>query len=313
MKRLDIPINRRIIKSFPDILFEGFNDIKDVDIFDFYHQISTKDNLTKEELIYIYNIYNRRLLCDMYSKYDYDLNGWKDKIYYMTFLNTGYWFYDVRDPEQIEVIKKINEKLDLRKDMATIFDCDIDEVATTQKELDANPDKYVVLLDSLRINYKDYCNYPRLKCIIGILLANSLEESEGLKSLEFIGSNAWLDNLTNLSGLKNLKAVSGSLSLKSAKSVASLKSLESVGWDICIPNASLAVGLESLKYIGGNADFNNLIEATNLCNLSLIIKKAHLPSLYTVGSFPHLEYVGEGIFINDNRVKTKIRTKNNER
>lgn len=301
MKRIEIPLTKELPKL---ITF---------DLTEIAKKIDNKISLTYDELLYVYNIYNTRWISDMHSKYDYDLNNWKDKIFYETFSNTGYWFYDIRNPEEIEIIKKINEKLDLRKDMATIFHCDIDEVATTQKELDANPNKYVVLLDSLRINYRDYCYYPRLKCIIGILLANRLEESEGLNSLEFIGSNAWLNNLTNLSGLKNLKAVRGTLSLNSAESVAGLKSLESVGWDMSILNVSLAIGLESLKYIGGNAYFNNLIEATSLYNLSLIIKKAHLPSLYTVGSFPHLEYVGEGIFINNNKVKTKIRTKNNER
>ena len=299
--------------NFSDTLFGEFpRTVKDVNINEFYNQIS-KRNLTKEDLKYIYDIYNIRWLCDMYSKYDYDTNLYHKVINTVMTDYTGLWLYDSTDKDARNNINAIDYRIFTfsvhKKYLATIFDCSVSEITNERLELDSNPERYVCFLGDLDIRGRDHVYYPKLKYISGGIYSNSLEESHGLESLRYIGSSAIFGNLMNLDGLYNLKAVGGDLKIFDAKSANDLLSLESVKGDLIFPKLESSNGLESLKYIGGDANFSNLRDSSGLLNLRMIRGIGYFNSIDVVNNLSNLKYVGNGVMINGNEVKTKVRTK----
>ena len=299
-------------ESIRDCIFQNDNNISNIDVSKFFNQIQYKNNLTKEELIYIYDIYNIRWLCDMYSKFDFDGNYWKEYVHPYQDYETGVWRYDISDRyEYNSVLNIVSSMIDARSNFAKIFNCPVDRVARNQEELDSNPEYYVCLLGDLNTWDKKKVYYPNLKFVSKNVYGNRLYETTGLNNLEFIGGNAHFDYLYHVDGLQNLIAVGGDLYLSNILDASNLSSLMSVKGNLSLRNCleSSSFGLYNLMYIGGLADFDSLEGKDCLPNLRMIGKYGEFSSKEFVDNLPNLKYAGEGINVGYQKVKTKVRTK----
>ena len=94
MKRIEIPITEKETKeestiaknicsqSLIDILKFDEEELKSITIDSIYKKLSDNwHELSRTEIMYLYNIYNLRLLCDMQTKYFYPNNTWYSDIW----------------------------------------------------------------------------------------------------------------------------------------------------------------------------------------------------------------------------------------
>jgi len=268
MKRVDIP-NKQISNDSVSIAISKLGG--SINMFEYYYGITIEllkyknENhtpFTKNDLIYLYDIYNL-----------------------------------MPQNRDNEILKYIRLGRDIVSDMATIFDCSLDEVAASQNELKKDPSKYVVLLDDFDMGSCDEFGfgnkYPRLKYIMGICHAFFCTELDNtFPVLEAIGSNLDLYNITNSVGLENLKSIGGHATFNYLYSVTNLCNLVIIGGDARFPNLKSSKGLEKLFLIGGHATFNILNDATGLCNLEMIGGTARFHSLRSAKGLEKLRYIG---------------------
>lgn len=136
-----------------------------------------------------------------------DLNKYEiDFLYGINYEHKDYLFgrKDTR-------LAKIRDKSDIKKDLATYFDCNIENVSFGN-EVDEN----TVVATELFTN-ETTCNYKNLKYVFGTLFANHLYDAEGLSNLRYVKGNAYFELLKTSKGLENLVRVDGSIICMSLK------------------------------------------------------------------------------------------------
>jgi len=174
----------------------------------------------------------------------------------------------------------------LIEDVATTFNCNLDEITYNIDKLKENPDRYVVFLGNLKYANK----YSKLKYVSGNIESFGIQiKEEYFSSLEIIGGSAGFFELRSAESLTNLEYILGSAGFFELRSAESLTNLEYIGGTAHFGYLTDGNGLENLKYIGGIAEF---------------------PSLKDPSSLPNLEYVGdlEKSYIPTN-IKTRVRKK----
>jgi len=271
---------------------------------------NNKTKLTKEELIYLYDVYNEHIN---------------------------------RPISEIVIIDEIISTRNIYEDMAIIFDCEASEVTCNCRDVISNPDKYVVLLSDFEIksreevqniqgitsrlkyisgstcdfvdnSYGYNCNHsifisniiaiggsltceiskkiylPNLKTVRYDFDIRIAEDVSSLTSLEHVGGKLCAGWLEKSDGLNNLKHV-GSLKLTSLKEVNNLSNLEVIDNDIEL-HVQSSQGLDKLRYIGGSAYFNYLTDARSLTDLEYIGSSASFLNLEDAKGLDNLKYIG---------------------
>ena len=199
------------LKEFPNdkLYHKKVHDMKMLtQIYDNYK----KRNLTREELLFIYEI-----------------NG---KI-------SSFGFE--RDPR----IEEIIEKRDKRTDLTIALNCSLSQIGLTEAELikpqliyyegDIRDYHYEILKD---LKY----NLPKI--IKGNVILSNLTSTNDLVLPHIIGGSLYLNGLANADGLEFPKSIGGSLTLAGLKSAKNLLLPEIIGGDLI-----LGYNLSSLKYL----------------------------------------------------------------
>lgn len=291
--------NAPLLDSYVASIFtdkRGECQVQHVDLNTFYCQIANSYNLTKEQLIYIYNIYNTRWLNDLAYKYDFVNNKWRDNISTIDESETGHWYWDASN-DRNSVFSIISHLADIRKEIATIFNCDVDKVAINQTQLDENPDYYVCLLSNLNTGNNEYVHYPELRYVHKNIYANKLKDASGLSKLKFIGRNGYFPELEDGLGIGGMEAVGGDLDL-SMLTDPSLMLLKSVKGSLYLRSLKSIDGIKSLAYVGDSACFGN-IEDMSYSNLRFIGGYGYFNSIKNINDLKDLKYVGKYL-IGDN-------------
>lgn len=157
----------------------------------------------------------------------------------------------------------------LLKDIATTFNCNLDEITSNVNALICHPSEYVVFLGDL--NY--LAQYPKLKYVIGdVTCFGTFMNEEYLSSLEIIGGDANFRLVSEMDdALLKLKYILGNANFTSLKN---------------------ANNLSNLIRIGGNAQFNYITDSSCLANLEYIGGYADFSFIKTIKSLPNLNYIG---------------------
>ena len=321
MKKIDIPIKINNI-DMDSLVISGNNDLIvngqtiNPNLISIKNKSENNILLSKEELIYLYNLYNQ----NKFNNYEKCLIG------------------------------TILSNRDLYQDLAYIFDCSVDEITDNSDEVAKNPNKYVVLLNNFYSDYRyNKNNKYRLKYIYGYLdchfnygntdMFSSLEivgsyvnidnnkknlnlnklkyvggefyivdltESNSLTNLEYIGGNADFANLTEVTGLKNLSVVLGYAGFDGIKNADGLNNLKYIGGDAAFLSLKDAQGLENLRYIGKDAKFNSLSESTGLNKLQIIGGYALFNELIDASSLYNLRYIGGNAYFRKLEIATGL-------
>lgn len=223
------------------------------------------------------DIYYKKVKDMEYLTHIYTLHkmGKKLSAYNLRFLyeidNTIDGFGYDKDPR----IKEIIDSRNIKEDLATIFNCPLELIATTEEELYNNPENIVCYCGDLK--YKDNTKFPKLKCVMGKAVFYNLETIIGIvPELESVTDTFYGEKLKTAKGLENLKYIGGS---------AVFDELES------------AIGLNNLKLIGWTAYFNNLKDLSGLDNLISIRWSAEFDSLLSLDHLEVLKYVGGNLHV----------------
>lgn len=277
---------------------------------------NNKTSLTKEELIYLYDVFNEHIN---------------------------------RPISEIVIIDEIISTRNIYEDMATIFDCKVSEVTCNCRDVISNPDKYVVLLSDFEIKSSEEVQSingitSRLKYISGsssdfhdishgiqfnhsIFISNVIAiggylscfmskkvylphlktvrydftmnyacDVSSLTSLEHVGGKFKAPRLKKSKGLNNLRHV-GSLHLKSLEEANDLSNLEIIDTDIEL-GIKGSQGLDKLRYIGTDAYFASLVDASGLISLEYIGRTAGFDSLTDANGLNSLKYIGGHAYFN---------------
>ena len=304
MKKVDIPMVKRnnsnedkidlVIKEANQLLKNNIitkdNDYSGLTYQEIIHEIYNKyekyHELTKKDLIYIYDIYS---------------------------YNTEY------ENEELNLLLGCRDEI---SDMATIFDCYEDQIATSASQLQDNND-YVVLLDTLNKEYlynnKGLIDLSRLRYIAysafldgitGPYIFRDLESIGGyadfynfkyvkgcLKYLKSIGGDADFKNLTDATGLESLERIGNNANFYSLEDSTGLNKLTYIGGYAFFNHLKNARGLTNLKHIGGDASFNVLTSSIGLDNLECILGDANFSALEDITGFSSLTRVDGNIFL----------------
>ena len=296
MKRVEIPITKsdKVTNDIDDLIKEAklnlrYNPsfVSNITLEQLVSKLKQNITLSKEELIYAYDIYNTRWISDIYTKYDFNKGTWKNNVLKTTFYPSGEWRYYRGELSDIKYINDILDRTVINY-LAYIFDCDTSEIATSETILRRNPEQYVILLDNLT----EEGMYSNLKYIVGnVILPNATDIF--LPSLEAITYHVDLSNLSFADGLKNLRSIGGNANFSSLLSPKGLSSLESIIGDAIFPKIDTTIGLNNLKVIGGDADFSKIPMANCLKSLKIIRGRANFHQLYYLDELKNISYIGE--------------------
>lgn len=226
-----------------------------------------EEPFTKADLISLYDIYNVR------------------KLSPLPYLSSAY--------VKIPLIKSSRNVYD---DMATIFDCDKEQIAIIANDLHKDPSRYVVLLRGYFGDIADIPIYSKLRYIGGDCNLQQKNIEGKFPVLESISGNAIFDFLEKSTGLERLKSIGNAASFKWLKEATGLCNLELIGSSAIFSNLMDATGLDNLKYICGksptnDAYFNKLTTSKGLDNLKKIFGNASFPNLLEATHLTSLESI----------------------
>lgn len=192
--------------------------------------------LAKEELIFLYEI-------------DKEIN---------------YFGYE-KDPR----IAEIKSRRDCKQDIATIYDCEKENVATSISDFDTG--KISIFFGYLNYEGNELPEtFRKLRGVIGTAHFPNLLSAINLSSLEWTKDSLYISKVVKSDGLGNLNYVGGSLFADSLVEALCLSNLEYIGGRAGFKNLVMSTGLGKLRYIGGGASFINLISASDMGNLESI-------------------------------------------
>lgn len=167
-------------------------------------------------------------------------------------------------------IWEIRLRRDTKQDIATLFNCKKENVATSISDFDDN--NIIVYFDDIGLEYEGEKlpdTFKNLMVILGRANFKNLESAENLQSLTYVKSDLCLPKIRYSRGLEKLQQVGG-LELDSMVEATGLCNLKSINGSARCQNLRSAVGLENLKFIANGAYFNSLTSAVGLNNLESI-------------------------------------------
>ena len=203
-----IPILEEKLKEFPDRdkYLKKEKDMKMLTIID--NKVNKNEELTKEELMFLYEIEEK-----------IEGFGWQ------------------KDPR----IDEIRSKRNIKKDGATIYNVEENEVALRKEEINKETKLY---MESLYLNW--------------------LEQSENLILPEKINGDLGLNGLKTAKGLVLPKEINGSLSLNVLEIANDLVLPEKINGDLYLNGLKTAEGLVLPEKINGDLVLNGLKTAKDL-------------------------------------------------
>ena len=274
------------IKDFPDKdkYYKKVNDMKLLT--NIYNKQEQGMELTKEELRFLYEIDSK-----------IEGFGWEE------------------DPR----IKEIKKQRDVKKDLALIYNCKENEIATTFDEKNENTKVY----DGSLV-YRNLTNYysithtvipPHItgdlhftdlksakdltlpKSIGGSLYLNSLAYADGLLLPESIGDNLELIGLTYAGGLILPRHIKGSLNLNGLVSAKGLILPEKIDGNLYLNELVRDDDLILPKSIGGSLYLYNIAEVENLIFPERIGNNLELRGLKSAASLILPKVIGGNLFL----------------
>lgn len=278
MKRVEIPLIKNEERN--DGKSKLNNSVLDKSIFEtvsideLYDKFNNQQEFSRQDLISLYDIYHTRPV--------------------------------LTTEEEGLVVLILSHRIKIQKyDIAKIFNCKIDEITYSNKDLLQSPDKYVVLLDNLDFSISQH--YPKLKYVKGsVTFYGTKLEQNNLPSLEVIGGHAYFDKVTTSKYLDNLKVICGHAYFGELTDATFLKNLTYIGWNADFKWLTNSDGLNNLTHIGGIADFRNLTETNNLYHLTYIGKNAYFNKINDTYGLQSLLYLGGESFFNPSINKTSL-------
>ena len=225
-------------------------------------KIYLKDDLTNEELLFLYEI--------------------EDEI-------EGFGYS--RDP-RIDEIKKKRDKI---KDLIVALDCTKEEIATTKEEaLKGNIKYYDGHL--FLANYETGEGIKLPEIVTGSIYLSELKNAGGIKLPKIIGGSLYLDNLTNAEDLILPDEIRLGLVLKKLSSAKGVKFPNKVGF-INLSGLTSSDGLNLPTVIESDLNLENLINIENLTISSNIGGDIFLNYLRSAKNLIFPDYVGGGIYL----------------
>ena len=195
------------------------------------NKVQKGHNLTKEELRFLYEI-------------DSEIEGF------------GYR----KDPRIVEIKSKIN----LKRNLAYIFDCKEENIGIELADLDkGNIFVYCGNLDLRYLTSAEGLKLPK-RVVLGDLNLSRLTSADGLKLPEQVGGYLDLRGLTSAKGLKLPEYLEGSLYLNGLTSADGLTLPEQVGGYLDLRGLTSAEGLKLPEQVGGDLNLNSLTSADGL-------------------------------------------------
>ena len=239
------------LKEFPDRdkYYKKVNDMKMLTLI--YNKHKNKEELTKEELKFLYEIENEII------SFGYDI-----------------------DPR----IKEIKRSRNIKYDLSCVFDCTQEQVALSEEELT----KDTICLYASLYKYNNLNKYNKVRNVDELVLAKYIKGSlylpwlrsaEGLLLPEYIGEDLRLSSLTSAVGLKLPKSIGRDLYLSSLTSAEGLKLPQSIGGYLYLSSLRSAEGLELPQIIKYGLDLSSLISAKELKLPKIIEGNLELTSL----------------------------------
>lgn len=262
MKRINIQINdnKSTIKDSDSII----SIYENITIDSLYGKYVNRIELTREDLIVLYDIYH--------------------------------YFHNLSEVEE-QIIMTIKVWRDYMADLATIFECERDQITSNEFVLLKDPRRYVILIHGFGNymgNYRFKSVFPNLRYIGGNLnLAYPVNYDNNFPKLEVIKGFSRL-GLDDSSGFEKLKCFGKGVYWPGLKDASGLSNLEIIGGNADFFNLANAIGLNKLKYIYGGANFNALSSSEGLENLRKITGQGYFPNVINPNYFVNLEYT-EGI------------------
>ena len=166
-------------------------------------------------------------------------------------------------------IIEIKQRRDCKQDIATIYGCEKENVATSISDFDTG--KILIFFGDLNYEGNELpATFNTLRGVIGAAYFPNLLSAINLSSLEWTKDYLYIDKVVKSDGLDNLNYVGGSLYADSLVEALHLSNLEYIGGRAGFKSLVMSTGLGKLRYIGGGATFPNLISASDMGNLESI-------------------------------------------
>ncbi len=236
---------------------------------------------------YLKKVNNTKMLTEIDNKVNKNLELTKEELIflYQIYSNIEGFGYE-EDPR----IEEIQDKRDIKKDFALIFNCKEENVGTKISDLKKNN---VMWFYGDLIYYGEMLTdkFKKLQIIVGDAYFPNLVSAEGFENLQYICGKAIFPKLKSAKGFRNLKNISKIAYFDSLVSAEGFDSLENLNYEVDFPKLMSAEGFESLQSIGGSAIFTNLISAKGFDNLKNIRGKAYFPKLSSALGFYSLQNI----------------------
>ena len=221
----------------------GFEDIIIDKIKDFNDKFEFMNGLNQLQFLSI-----------IYKKYKSNQELTKDELRFIYEINSNIvGVVPHKDPR----IKEILSNRDKKYDLSLIFNCNEDEIALTQDEVNINT---ICLYDNL-IAYEENINLPKLQYVKGDIKCPYLKDVSGLYSLTCVSGSIYLDSLIDATGFKNLRIIGGSINCEYLRKSNGFNNLVSIGYNAYFPEIKEVLNFNSLKIIGLNALYPKYIHA----------------------------------------------------
>ena len=203
---------------------------------------------------FMYGLNQLQFLSKIYQKFKSNQELTKDDLIFLYEINFNIvGVVPHKDPR----IKEILSNRDKKYDLSLIFNCNEDEIALTQDEVNINT---ICLYDNL-IAYEENINLPKLQYVKGDIKCPYLKDVSGLYSLTCTSGSIYLDSLIDATGFKNLRIIGGSINCEYLRKSNGFNNLVSIGYNAYFPELKEVLNFNSLKIIGLNALYPKYIDA----------------------------------------------------
>ena len=258
-----IPILEEKLKEFPDRdkYLKKEKDMKMLTLID--NKVNKNEELTKEELMFLYEI-----------EENIEGFGWE------------------KDPRIDEIISKRN----IKKDGATIYNVEENEVALRKEEINKETKLY---MESLYLDWLEQSENLILPEIInGDLYLNGFEIANDLVLPEKINGSLYLDGLKTAKGLVFPKEINGDLSLNVLEIAKDLMFPEKINGDLDLGRLKTTEGLVLPKEIDGSLSLDGLETSNDLALPEKINGDLYLNGLKTAEGLVLPEKINGDLVLN---------------
>ena len=258
-----IPILEEKLKEFPDRdkYLKKEKDMKMLTLID--NKVNKNEELTKEELMFLYEI-----------EENIEGFGWE------------------KDPRIDEIISKRN----IKKDGATIYNVEENEVALRKEEINKETKLY---MESLYLDWLEQSENLILPEIInGDLYLNGFEIANDLVLPEKINGSLYLDGLKTAKGLVFPKEINGDLSLNVLEIAKDLMFPEKINGDLDLGRLKTTEGLVLPKEIDGSLSLDGLETSNDLALPEKINGDLYLNGLKTAEGLVLPEIINGDLVLN---------------